>query len=112
MESLLPKRHLRYFEAISLHVATTSCLQCVIQLKPYHKDMEEPSHIISKRAPTAITLSFDEEAACILADRTVCQRGVPPSRSTWSSRRTYWIARLLGTRRDLVAIQGADSKVP
>ncbi len=48
-------------------------------LKPYHGDPDDPSRGDSSRAPTAVITSYDKEVDCILADRIVRRRGVPPS---------------------------------
>nr|GFB28056.1 putative retrotransposon Gag domain, aspartic peptidase domain protein [Tanacetum cinerariifolium] len=46
-------------------------------LKPYHGDEEDPERGVSKRAPTAVVTSYDQEVEEILSDRTIRRRGVP-----------------------------------
>ena len=50
----------------------------VSYLKPYHKDKDDPSRGLSKRAPTAVVTSYDKEIEHFLADRVIRRRGVPP----------------------------------
>ncbi|RVW77951.1 hypothetical protein CK203_048235 [Vitis vinifera] len=49
----------------------------VSYLKPYHKDKDDPSQGFSKRTPTTITTSYDNEVEYIIADRVIKRRGVP-----------------------------------
>ena len=46
-------------------------------LKPYHKDVEDPSRRELRRPPTAVVTAFDKDVDYILADRVVSRRGVP-----------------------------------
>ncbi|XP_062112603.1 uncharacterized protein LOC133823769 [Humulus lupulus] len=49
----------------------------VSMLKPYHGDEEDPERGVSKRAPTAMTTSYDKEVECVLADREVRKKRIP-----------------------------------
>ncbi|RVW63223.1 Transposon Tf2-2 polyprotein [Vitis vinifera] len=48
-------------------------------LKPYHRDKDDPSRGLSKKAPTAVVTSYDKEVENILADQVIKRRGVPPA---------------------------------
>ena len=49
----------------------------VSYLKLYHKDKDDPSRGLSKRAPTMVMTSYDNEVEYIIADRVIKRRGVP-----------------------------------
>ncbi|KAL6342672.1 hypothetical protein AAG906_013078 [Vitis piasezkii] len=49
----------------------------VSYLKPYHKDKDDPSRGLSKRAPTAVVTSYDKEVEHVLVDWVIRRRGVP-----------------------------------
>ena len=51
----------------------------VSYLKPYHKDKDDPSRGLSKRAPTMVMTSYDKEVEHIIANRVIRRRGVPPA---------------------------------
>ncbi|RVW63236.1 Retrovirus-related Pol polyprotein from transposon 297 [Vitis vinifera] len=51
----------------------------VSYLKPYHKENDDPSRGLSKRAPIRSWTSYDKEVEHILADRVIRRRGVPPA---------------------------------
>ena len=46
-------------------------------LKPYHKDEEDVQRGESRRAPTAVITSFDQEIEEIMSDREVRKAGIP-----------------------------------
>ena len=48
-------------------------------LKPYHKDKDDLSRGLSKRAPIAVMTSYDKEVEHVLADRVIRRQGVPPT---------------------------------
>ena len=43
----------------------------VSYLKPYHRDKDDPSRKMSKRAPIVIMTSYDKEVEHIIADRVI-----------------------------------------
>ena len=49
----------------------------VSYLKPYHKDKDDLSQGLSKRAPTTVGTSYDKEVEHVIADRVIRRRGVP-----------------------------------
>ncbi|KAF7807841.1 Transposon Tf2-2 polyprotein [Senna tora] len=73
-------------------------------LKPYHKDMEDPSRGETRRAPTAITEVPERDVEEILAHRVVPRRGrhssyveylvkwkgAPDSEASWEHELTLW----------------------
>ena len=46
-------------------------------LKTYHKDKDDPSRGLSKRAPIAIMTSYDKEVEYIITDQVIRRRGMP-----------------------------------
>ncbi|GJT74014.1 putative reverse transcriptase domain-containing protein [Tanacetum coccineum] len=46
-------------------------------LKTYHRDEEDPERGVSKRAPTTVVTSYDQEVEEILSDHTIRRPGVP-----------------------------------
>ena len=46
-------------------------------LKPYHEDKNDPSRGLSKKAPTTIVTSYDNEVEHVLVNRVIRRRGVP-----------------------------------
>ena len=48
-------------------------------LKPYHEDKDDPSWGFSKRAPTVVVTSYDNEVEHIIVDQVIKRRGVPPT---------------------------------
>ncbi|KAF7828548.1 Transposon Ty3-I Gag-Pol polyprotein [Senna tora] len=73
-------------------------------LKPYHKDMEDPSRGETRRAPTAITEVPERDVEEVLAHRVVPRRGshssyveylvkwkgAPDSEASWEHELTLW----------------------
>ena len=51
----------------------------VSYLKLYHKDKDDPSRGLSKRAPTTVVTSYDKEVEHIITDRVIKRRGVSPT---------------------------------
>ena len=49
----------------------------VSMLRPYHSDAENPERGASKRAPTAVTISYDKEVELILDSREVRRKRIP-----------------------------------
>ena len=48
-------------------------------IKPYHKDKNDPSRALSKRAPTMVMTSYDNEVEHIITDRVTMRQSVPPT---------------------------------
>ena len=51
----------------------------VSYLKPYHEDNDDPSRVVSKKAPTMVVTSYDKEVEHIITDRVIKRRGVSPT---------------------------------
>ena len=47
-------------------------------LKPYHRDKDDPSQKMSKRALIVIMTSYDKKVEHIIADRVIKRQGMPP----------------------------------
>ncbi|RVX00819.1 Transposon Tf2-8 polyprotein [Vitis vinifera] len=67
-------------------------------LKPYHRDKDDPSRGLSKRAPTAVVTSYDKEVEHVLADWVIRRRGVPPATEYLVKWKDYQKARLAGSQ--------------
>lgn len=52
-------------------------------LKPYHDDMEDPSHGVSTRALMAVATSFDKEVTSYWQIRLFGDEAYLPTQSTW-----------------------------
>ncbi|KAL6346360.1 hypothetical protein AAG906_033156 [Vitis piasezkii] len=48
-------------------------------IKPYHKDKNDPSRALSKRAPTTVMTSYDNEVEHIITDRVIMRQSVSPT---------------------------------